>query len=152
MPRNPFFLLLVCAVSASTLQWQCSQKNTGVDDPAWREESLRIAAEICAKISRCGKETGAFKGLDPAHAELADKRLQEASCQDHHRKTNVYRLAGAHPELIKASTRECHREMIGLECNDLVNKKYLNIPSCLTMGQIQKGELTPEMQSKKGSP
>jgi hypothetical protein len=111
-----------------------------VNDPAWKEESLRLAAGICEKIADCGKETGAFQGLDPNHQELVEKRLSEVSCQDHHRKTNVYLLAGSEPERIKKIVRSCHRNFLKLTCSDLVAKKYSEIESCVLMGKIQMGE------------
>lgn len=118
----------------------CSDKISGIEDPLWQEESLKIAAEICGKISACGKETGAFQGLDLAQANLTEKRLQEASCQEYHRKTNVFHLAGASPSIIKDSTRACHKQMLELSCDELVSKKFLSFKACDTMGRIQKGE------------
>jgi hypothetical protein len=133
LPFVTLILLLVPIV-------QCSEKISGIEDPIWQEESLKIAAEICGKIAACGKETGAFQGLEVAQANLTEKRLQEASCQEYHRKTNIFHLAGADPDLIKQSTRECHKQMLELSCDDLVNKKFLAFGACDRMGKIQKGE------------
>lgn len=117
----------------------CSKKEQGVKDYVWQEESLKMAGEICKKISECGKQTGTFDGLDSSKATLAESRLQEANCQEYHRKTNVFLLIGSDPEYIKKSARECHQAMTNLSCDDLVNKKFKNISACEEMGRIQKG-------------
>jgi hypothetical protein len=121
----------------------CSKKIEGITDYSWQEESLKMAADVCQKISECGKETGAFSGLDKSKATLAENRLQEANCQEYHRKTNVFLLIvpseDVTPDMIKKSARECHTAMTKLSCNDLVNKQYNNIPACEEMGKIQKG-------------
>ncbi|MCC5813377.1 MAG: hypothetical protein JJT78_01355 [Leptospira sp.] len=137
------FILIILTLFLTFALSHCSKKNEGIVDYSWQEESLKMAGEVCQKISECGKETGAFSGLDKSKATLAENRLQEANCQEYHRKTNVFLLIvpseETTPDMIKNSARECHTAMTKLSCNDLVNKRYNNIPACEEMGRIQKG-------------
>ncbi|WCL49726.1 LA_2478/LA_2722/LA_4182 family protein [Leptospira sp. GIMC2001] len=137
MLRTPYMILLILFFLC---QIDCKDRSKGVDDPFWREESLKIAGEICKKIANCGKETGAFIGLELSHTQLAENRLQEASCHEHHRNTNVYKLIGDNPDQIRSLTRDCYKEIIEMGCSDLVDKKYKKIVACELMGRIQRGE------------
>jgi len=125
---------------AFVLLAECRESPSEIHDPVWKEESLKMAGEICAKIRECGFQTGSFQGLDTNESSLLEQRLTEASCKAYHKKTNAYLLRGEDPEWIKKNSRDCHRAMLSLSCDELVSKKFLEFSSCTELSRIQKNK------------
>lgn len=134
-----FFRNLPILILLFSMGMHCTKKKAGIQDPIWQEESLKIASDICARISECMKSSHSTENLELSKSDLAKSKLQEAACQEKHRKTNVFLLIGTNPDTIKEAARNCHSNIMAFNCEDLRNKKFLTSPACQTMAKIQKG-------------
>jgi hypothetical protein len=117
----------------------CSKTDPSVNDPNWREESLKLASGICNKMVECIQESKTWKNGNAIHRKFIESRLQEANCKEYHRKTNVYLLKGNSPEIIQKVTRDCHKEIISMTCNQIIQNELATNKSCMLMEQIQGG-------------
>lgn len=117
----------------------CSPKKKSVNDPVWREESLKMASGICRKISECIQASPVWKQENEIHTKLIEDRFQEAKCQEYHRNSNVYQLIGRDVESIKSVTRSCYKEVLYLNCEAIMKNALAKVDSCNQMEAIQKG-------------
>jgi hypothetical protein len=117
----------------------CSPKKKAVNDPLWREESLKMASGICKKMTECILESQTWKEGNSIHSKLIEDRFQEAKCQDYHRQSNVYLLIGENPESIKMSTKSCYTEIISMSCKSIIQNALTKVEPCIQMEKIQKG-------------
>jgi hypothetical protein len=134
-----YFQLILCVFIGISLF--CSKTNPSVNDPNWREESLKMASGICSKMIECIEESKTWKNGNPIHTKFIESRLQEAKCKELHRETNVYLLKGYSPDLIQKSTRDCYKEIITMNCNQIIQNELATNKSCATMEQIQGGKV-----------
>ncbi|NCN10067.1 MAG: hypothetical protein GW938_09515 [Leptospira sp.] len=117
----------------------CSPKKKSVNDPIWREESLKMASGICKKMTECIQESEAWKNENSIHAKLIKDRFQEAKCQDYHRKSNVYLLIGEEVETIKTTTISCYNKIMTMNCESIIKNALEQVEACILMEKIQKG-------------
>ncbi|GBF51204.1 hypothetical protein LPTSP4_27360 [Leptospira ryugenii] len=93
------------------------KKKAGIDSIEWKDESLKLTAEICEKYRKCSEKN--WSELPEKTRELAKSRLDEANCQKEFRQSNLYRLAGDDIPKTMDAYRNCHKEIIKSNCEDL---------------------------------
>ncbi|TGN20414.1 LA_2478/LA_2722/LA_4182 family protein [Leptospira idonii] len=132
------FSLRILFVSVLVLSLFVScKKQKGIDSGEWKDESLKMTAELCEKYRKCA---------DPSWSAIPDKlkdfskdRIEEANCQKRFRESNAYKLIGASPEIIVGLYRECHKQVLNLSCEDLRQGKLDSVVPCSEFKKIQSG-------------
>ncbi|MCB1192594.1 MAG: hypothetical protein H7A23_04915 [Leptospiraceae bacterium] len=126
------FIILLCGVL------HCSPKEKGISDPKWRDESQKIASDICRKLQDCSKEL--VQKLKPSLKSYTLSNLRPENCAEKNKKSRIYLLKGYDPELIKSNVRKCHTTLAGITCQDIANGALQKTKTCVIMKKMQLGE------------
>lgn len=106
-------------------------------DSEWQEESLQLAGELCLKIKDCALQKNSISHLTGAQIKLLEKRFNESNCKEYHKKTKVFNLESDNPEKLKTYARTCYKSLLTLNCDQLLEKKFQEIPECENLKNIQ---------------
>lgn len=104
-------------------------------DGSWREESQKIASEICGKIREC-----ALKQESKDKSKLHDfvlANLSSSKCIEKNKKSNVYRLRGENPIEIQNNYRLCHKQILQMECEELRKEGLQKTSECSWIAKLQ---------------
>ncbi len=113
------------------------KKKKGFDSVEWKDESLKITAQLCEKYRTCADDH--WPGIPEKLKEFSKSRLDEANCQKEFRESNVYKLIGADPTLIMSMYRNCHQKILKESCESL-RKGYIDtLEDCNAIKKIQTG-------------
>ncbi|MBE7413126.1 MAG: hypothetical protein L6Q54_12155 [Leptospiraceae bacterium] len=125
------FLFLLALVSCKT------KKESEFKDDKWREESQKIASDICEKLKNCAGDV--LSRIKPSLQKYAESELRSDKCTEKNKKSRVYLLKGYDPKLIQENVRDCYMKIMKLSCDEIREDKISNIESCMIMEKIQKG-------------
>ena len=113
------------------------KKKKGIDSVEWKDESLKITAEICQKYRTCTDEN--WSGVPEKLKSFTKSRLDEANCQKEFRSSNVYKLIGGDIQKIVMSYRECKNLILTTSCENL-RKGFIDQQTvCVFIKKIQSG-------------
>ncbi len=107
----------------------------GIDDPIWKEESSKIASEICNYLEKCSKPT--LDKLPDYMKKQINEEISTANCIDKNKKSNIYNLKVTDPELAKNSYRECLIYIKTLSCEDITKDAISKNEFCNTVTLLQ---------------
>lgn len=108
----------------------------GYSDPIWRDESLKIAIDICSKLDDCSKN---FIPQLPEQLQKGTKeRLGSLNCIEKHKKSHIYLLKVPEIESAKSAFRECRDYLIHLSCDEVTSGKMNLNEKCLLVSKLQK--------------
>ncbi len=111
------------------------KKKKGIDSTEWKDESLKITANLCEKYRSCADEN--WPGVPDKLKDFTKTRIDEANCQKEFRTSNAYRLIGADPKAIILSYRECSNKILSATCTQLKSGYIDTISDCNQFKKIQ---------------
>ncbi len=114
------------------------KKESEFKDDKWREESQKIASDLCEKLKSCSSQV--LDKIKPSLRKYAESELRSDKCTEKNKKSRVYLLKGYDPKFIQDNVRDCYSKSMGLTCEEIQGDKMMAIESCTIMRKIQKGE------------
>lgn len=133
LPIRQIFLLCLLLVSFGN----CKKKKLAeFHDELWRRESLEMASNLCSKLLECANPI--IEKIEPKLQNFTKSQMSSNQCVEKFKKSNVFRLRGENPDLIKEAYRSCYFASLELNCSDLQNGKIQTIDTCNQIKAIQK--------------
>ena len=112
-------------------------KESEINDPEWRKESLEISYNICLKLESCVQDD--FSKIKKGLQNYAKSEIKPEKCNEKNKKSRVYLLKGTDPAKIKEVTRECFSELQKLTCEEIRSGSINKIIPCEAMKKVQQG-------------
>ncbi|MBP7281269.1 MAG: hypothetical protein KBA66_06830 [Leptospiraceae bacterium] len=112
-------------------------KETELNDPEWRKESLEISYKICSKLGSCVVDD--FTKLKKGLQNYSKAEIKPEKCNEKHKKSRVFLLKGSDPLKIKETARACFTEFEKLSCEEIRSGGINKIIPCENMKKIQQG-------------
>ena len=110
----------------------------GIDDPIWREESNKIASEICNYMEKCSATT--IEKLPDYMQKQVKEEISTPNCIEKNKKSNIYNLRVNDPESAKTAFRECFKYLKTLSCEEMVNAGISKNDFCNTTTLLQENK------------
>lgn len=127
------FFLFILFFSTFTLNCKGKKLNEFKDD-SWREESQKIAVEICNKLTTCIEDK---ESKDRKLQNFIESNLSASRCMDKNKKSNVYKLRGEDPSEIQKNFRTCHQQVLSMNCQEIRSGKINTTPECTWIEKLQ---------------
>lgn len=116
----------------------CKREKKGIEDHKWRQESQKIASDICRRFQKCAENI--VKKIEPSLRDYTKSSLRPENCSEKNEKSRVYLLKGYEAEFIKKHTRKCHAAILEMTCQEINNGSIQKAKNCIIMKKIQSGE------------
>lgn len=130
--------ILLISIALFILSSCKGKKESELKDDQWREESQKIASDLCEKFQSCANSI--MEKVKPSLRKYAESEIRSDKCTEKNKRSRVYLLKGYDPKFIQEKVRDCYAKSMALSCEKIQQDAIMQIESCVIMKKIQQGE------------